>query len=320
MIGAIGTATHCQQLVEAYVGFFMTGRVPAYPPRIHLQTQSRCNAACSICPYPYVNRGWVHGTMSETLFDRIVDELARAPKGTTLTVSLQNEPLLNRDTFDWFRRVKERAPQVHRVMTTNGALLHTFAPADIEAAELHLLAVSLNAHTRETYDLVNCGLDFEQVVGNILRLAQVAALRPLLRVDFVETEQNTRELDAARAFWADRGVATYIKPLSNRAGVLADYDLLVSQARREPVSRSEAFVKWLRHRLGCPQPFYEMSVLHSGEVIVCCHDWRHSRVVGNVGDTSIRAVWNSEAMRVIRQSLLSGNAHAIEPCARCSLA
>jgi radical SAM protein with 4Fe4S-binding SPASM domain len=320
MIDSVGSARHCRNLAAAYTGFLTLGRLPAFPSRIHVQTQSRCNAACAMCPYPYANGDWVHGMMSRELYRKITDELADAPRGTTLTFSLQNEPLLNRDTFEWFRQAKESAPQVRRVLTTNGSLLHHFSPADIEAAELHILAVSLNANTRATYDELNCGLDFDAVVGNILRLAQIPVLRRVIRIDFVETEVNTREIDAARAFWSDRGIPMYVKPLHNRAGVLESYESLALRVKKAPRSRTAAVVRRLRNRLGCPQPFSEMGILHNGDVIICCHDWLHSCVLGNVGETSVRAVWNSEEMHAVRRSLVSGRAQDIAACAECSLA
>ncbi len=258
--------------------------------------------------------------MSRELFETIVGELAMAAPGTTLMVDLQNEPLLNSDILSWFRYARNRAPRIHRVLTTNGALLHRFKVADVEAADLALLAVSLNAHTRTTYERINCGLDFDQVVSNILTLAEVAELRPRLRVDFVETELNVHELNAAREFWASRGIATYVKPLSNRSGVLKQYDSLIN--RRGPTARpvSPAIVKWLRRQLGCPHPFHQMSVLYNGDVILCCHDWQHRVVLGNLDTSSIKAVWNSKRLNNIRQSLVSGQARTIAPCSTCSLA
>ncbi|MFW6056946.1 MAG: SPASM domain-containing protein [Chloroflexota bacterium] len=63
-----------------------------------------------------------------------------------------------------------------------------------------------------------------------------------------------------------------------------------------------------------------MSVLHNGDVILCCNDWEHRLVVGNLHITSIRTVWNSERLNNIRRSIVSGQARSVAPCSACSLA
>ena len=53
----------------------MSSVVP-FPEKVMVQTISRCNAACSFCPYPTVADTLPQGTMDEPLFRKIIDECA----------------------------------------------------------------------------------------------------------------------------------------------------------------------------------------------------------------------------------------------------
>ncbi|MCK9356215.1 MAG: radical SAM protein [Dehalococcoidia bacterium] len=313
------STNHYAYLASSFLGFATHRRCPPFPSRLHLQTQTRCNARCAMCPHPSVSRTWQHGTMDWSLFDDITRQVAAEPGPVTVIFDLQNEPLLNPDIFAWVRHMKVRAPSTRCVLLTNGSLLDRFAPVDIDASRIDILAVSLNAHTRETYEKLNCGLDFDAVKGNIERLVEAPGLKPRLRVDFVDTRVNHDELHEARKFWKERGIRVFSKPLSNRAGALGDFATLApeEQGRGGPAS---AVRRLMRSRSGCPLPFFQMSVLHNGDAILCCHDWNHACVVGTVAGQSLREIWDSFTLRGIRQALLSGNAAAVTPCNSCSLA
>lgn len=313
------SAAHYGYLAFSLASYVVRHRCLSFPLRLHLQTQTRCNAQCATCPHPTVSRTWTHGTMDWTLYDDIAKQVGAAGGRRTVVFDLQNEPLLNPDIFSWIHHMKQRAPAARCVLITNGALLHRCALADIESSRVDLIAVSLNAHTPETYASLNCGLEFDLVRENIVRLAEAPALRTKLRVDFVETRENQHELPAAASFWRTRGVKFYRKPLNNRASALDGYADLTPRrpGRSGPL---ESLRRALRQRIGCPLPFYQMSILRDGAAILCCHDWKHACVLGTVGKQSIAELWNSHALQRIRGDLLSGQSDSLVPCSKCSLA
>ncbi len=68
-------------------------------------------------------------------------------------------------------------------------------------------------------------------------------------------------------------------------------------------------------RQSCIIPFRELSVLASGECVVCCSDWRREQVVGDVRESSLREIWCGEALREIRAQLMDNVRAGL--CARC---
>ncbi len=310
-------------LSAAYSSFFVRRRCLDYPFRIHLQTHTRCNARCSMCPYAALSARNEHGTMRWEVFDRLVTELSSADTPATVLFELHHEPLMNPDIFSWVRHLKRSAPRTRCIVITNGSLLDGFSLDEIAASGLDTLSVSLNAYTAATYEQLNTGLDFAQVMDNTRRLAGHAAVRRLLRVSFVLTEVNRLEIRDALAFWSDQGIATQVKPLTNRAGTLRSYDSLQTQIRDLPGGEAK-FGSEIRRRIrsftGCPLPFYQTGILFNGDVILCCQDWNHDPVIGNIESESLRSIWNGPTLTAIRRSILAHRYDEILPCRDCSLA
>ena len=54
----------------------------------------------------------------------------------------------------------------------------------------------------------------------------------------------------------------------------------------------------------CPHPFTDVGVLWNGDVTLCCLDHDGELNVGNVKDSSIETIIQSEAARKLRASML----------------
>jgi radical SAM protein with 4Fe4S-binding SPASM domain len=61
-----------------------------------------------------------------------------------------------------------------------------------------------------------------------------------------------------------------------------------------------------------------MYILASGDVVLCCMDWRRQVVLGNAGRQSLRNIWNGESYRRIRRLHIEGRDGEISLCRRCS--
>ena len=66
----------------------------------------------------------------------------------------------------------------------------------------------------------------------------------------------------------------------------------------------------------CFYPFYQLLVDFDGSVLLCNHDWDKKLSMGNVKETSILDIWNSEKYKEIRGNLANANRNH-SPCNRC---
>jgi wyosine [tRNA(Phe)-imidazoG37] synthetase (radical SAM superfamily) len=108
--------------------------------------------------------------MEWDLYAKMVSELSSEPPLSTVVFELHNEPLLDQRIFDWVGHLKSARPNINTVIVTNGELLDRFSPTDIVRSNLDALVISLNAHSKATYESINNGLDYDKVVKNVSSL------------------------------------------------------------------------------------------------------------------------------------------------------
>jgi radical SAM protein with 4Fe4S-binding SPASM domain len=311
-------------LAGAYSRFLTAGKCLDFPIILLVQTQSFCNGRCSICPYPTVSKKLPQGRMEWDLFKKIADEAAAEPLSSTVVFELHNEPLLDERIFDCVKYIKSVNASKRVAVVTNGELLDRFSPEDIVQSNLDSLSVSLNAYSKEMYESINTGLNYEKVMDNISRILSNPATRKKTTLTFVLTGQNAREVSEATRYWKRQGVRTKVSGVTNRAGSLGSYEK-ISPGTGYQNSLGLATV-WrrlmnrARHVVGCHVPFYQMSILFNGDVLICSEDWNRTTVLGNVAAQSLKEIWNSEKANENRRLLLKKKFDRLDSCKGCSLA
>ena len=311
-------------LLGAYSKFLTTGKCLGFPLTLLVQTQSFCNGRCSICPYPTVSKKLPQGRMEWDLFKKIADEAAAEPLLSSVVFELHNEPLLDERIFDCVRYIKSVGSSKSVAVITNGELLDRFSPQDIVQSKLDTLIISLNAHSREMYESINTGLNYEKVMGNVSRLLSNPATRKKTRLGFVLTDQNRHDVYEATRYWKGQGVKTRVAGATNRAGSLGSYEKISPGADcyngSGPGAAWRRFMNRARHVVGCHVPFYEMSILFNGDVLICSEDWNRATVLGNAATQSLKEIWNSEKANENRRLLLKKKFEQLDSCKGCSLA
>jgi sulfatase maturation enzyme AslB (radical SAM superfamily) len=139
------------------------------PREVGLETFSKCNAACTFCPYPTLDR--IDNKMSEELLDKIIKEMSEWKIPFFFSPLKVNEPLLDKRLFDILDRVVNETIGVIRLFSNGSALTPKIMEKidQIPKDRFAHLIISLNEYRAEEYkNLMN--LDFEHTVRNIDRL------------------------------------------------------------------------------------------------------------------------------------------------------
>lgn len=310
-------------LARTYASFFTTNRCLRFPIILLVQTQSLCNGRCSICPYPTISKQLPQGKMEWDLFQKVIDEAAAEPLLASIVFELHNEPLIDERIFDCVGYIKSKAPDKRVAVVTNGELLDRFSTEDIVKSKLDVLRISLNAHSKETYQRINTGLDYDRVMSNISRMMSNPATKQKVRLNFVATKQNEQEVYEAARYWQKQGVVTNVSGVTNRAGTLPDYDnFRLTDGHQNGSGLAELWKRLMdsiRHSLGCHVPFYEMNVLFNGDTLICSEDWHRTTVTGNVKTQSLREIWNSKKANENRRLLLKKRFEELAPCKDCCM-
>jgi MoaA/NifB/PqqE/SkfB family radical SAM enzyme len=260
-----------------------------------VQTTSRCNAACVFCPYPAVLKEIRHDEMSFSLFAKLINECRRYPQLKSINLFLMNEPLLDPLIVDRINFAKERNPDAALCIWTNGCNLDEELSRKLIASGMDSIGISIHAMWSETYRQLTGRADFDRVLRRATRFVEFRnAQRPDLRVEVrlvgVRQFLSPEEVAEAEIFWRRHGIERVESLLghTNRAGNLpGTYQILHREIR------------------GCSDrmPYHMAAVLQSGDVVLCCMDWRKEVVLGNIRNSSLASVWTSERRREVLKIL-----------------
>ena len=67
----------------------------------------------------------------------------------------------------------------------------------------------------------------------------------------------------------------------------------------------------------CPEPFKGLAVNFDGTVSLCCVDWSHQTLVGDLKRERFLDIWNGEKLKQFRLLHLRNERHKIAPCENC---
>lgn len=275
-------------------------KVNAMPVEYIVETTAKCNLYCPMCPretHPQPKED-----MTEAIFRRLVQESGRTAEHMML-IGL-GEPLLDPAIFE---RVEYCARHnISTLLSTNGTLLDEAASAQLLKTPLEHITLSFDGASKEAFEFYRKGARFERVRDNFVRFARMkkeARAKMQVVVQMVRLERNAGEVDEFVRFW--RNV-----PGVDQVRVKEDETNLI----RPDAGHEAADWKYPCHYLW-RGPLY---VKHNGDIYPCCQSYMlDGHPIGNAGEQSLAAIWDSEEMQRMRRLHAAGRAGEIDICSRC---
>ena len=291
-----------------------------FPPIIQLQTMSGCNANCVFCPQQQIKDMFPEETISDELFEKIVAQCAEEPNFHGMGFVLQNEPMRDPKIFDHIRHFRNTVhTNAMTFMVTNGTLLIPENQEKLLECGIDAMHISCNGYGKEDFEAINEGKSWDEFKKNLESFLERDLARTAVMMSFVRSSLYREELDKAIAYWRERGFHCFVHGINNRGGLVEDYEKFEIKMESEPFGKrmQKHFMKWF---IGCcPYPFIQMSVLASGKVLICTHDWSRKQIIGDLNEQTVREVWNGPVMKEIRMKLLSGRDNEVPSCECCDV-
>lgn len=281
-----------------------------FPSAIEIQTISSCNAGCIICPHRDVAGKLPGGIMSMDLFKKIIDQI-KNPWGIRIIPYFNNEPLLDPLIFERLSYINQKCPGVEIEVSTNVSQLNEEMQNKLKAFTIKELRLSVFGFTEESYRKVMPGLNWKKTKKNLDTLSQNKELRAnigqvsLVMVDYPEITQE--DILLARDFCRETFIKFEFWGFFDRSG----------NVERFSNDINKEFV------YGCEQrrPLERMHINFRGDVILCCMDWKWKHKLGNVTESSMEDIWNSEMYKKYRQAIYNNGSDVYtDLCKKCKLA
>lgn len=278
-----------------------------FPMSINLETTNHCNLRCIMCPRHLTDRGF--GLMDDGLYQRLIDEIAEKGGVQVLTLIKDGESLIHPRVHELIRYAKERGAAKRIEIFTNAILLDEERAVKVIEAGLDVLNVSLDAMDSATYKKIKGRDQYEVVVKNTRRFAEIkkemGKRKPLLVAKFIGMTENADQLDDFKQFW--RGVADQIliSPYHNYGGGTSDRSL---KSQKKAACRYPCMVTW-----------FNPVVLWDGLVTTCCVNFmKNELIMGDAREQSIEEIWCSEKYQKLRADMIRGDLSEWKTCSKCT--
>lgn len=282
--------------------------VGSFPLDVIAETANLCNLRCLMCfhadneeqHFPVTETTNVR-IMSMDTFKRIVDECAQH-KLPALKLSWRGEPMLNKKFTEMIRYAKAKGI-LEVTSLTNATLMNEKICREIVSAKLDQLVISIDGFSKETYEKVRVGANYEEVRDNILSLIRIRgkARKPFIRLQYTESDVNRHETEAFYTFWKDK---------------VDEVTVSYCQDFGSP-ERNVAEIVPI-HEFCCEQPFQRLVVMTDGTVDVCASDVMGSLSIGNVNETSLFDLWHGPKISKLRDLHRTGKYYQSPMCRICA--
>lgn len=312
-----------------------------YPRYIELEVTTICNKRCIICEYVY----WPKGTQERRhlSFDEFVKLVDQFPKLTWTNLTGEGSSFLNKEYIEMIRYVKQKDIPVF--------LVDHFDEMDIELAEelikmpIEGIYISFDAATKETYEKIKVGCNFDKVIDNIRKFLALKKKYnspfPEINYRYVITKLNVQEIPLFLDLVASLG-GRKTHGYSSRVdfcGLLSfpDIEHLVTQVPGEIIQQvlrkrkeHDLFVT-LSHMeleknvpIECCIAWQEPYFMMGGYALPCCQVmmsnkrvWLREHTFGNVYQESFKEIWNSARYRRFRKTVNNKKAPVPLFCKDC---
>lgn len=285
--------------------------VNLFPLHISFESTNACNLECVFCSRTIKKKEGMLGPvniMPIELFKRVVDEgVEKGLKAIKLNAG-DTEPLLVNDLPERIAYAK-KAGVLEVMFNTNATLLDEEKSRDIIESGLDKLLISFDSPSKEKYEQVRIGANYDDVRNNILDFCRMkkerGSMKPFVGIQMVKMKNNMEEIETFYNMFKEHVDIVKIGDYNNQQGLNPD-DLWA--VKKDEIST-----------FACSQLWQRLHIRVDGTVIPCCGDVTNKLALGNVNNSDVESLWTGVKLNKYRQVHLDGKWINIEACRNCGL-
>ncbi len=288
------------------------------PISIMIEPTNHCNYRCTFCPtgdkelLDKVQRP--KGYMSLNFFQKIIQDILDLKNLTnqkikSILLYKDGEPLLHKEIHKMVAYIKENKAADFVAITSNASLLTPQISENLVNSGLDDLRISITAADNKSYkDISKTDYNLDEItekVEDLFKIRQLNKSNLRITVKIVDTGMSKEERENFKRRFekiSDRIQISSIMGWSDSGQ--KDWRLGIKrEIKKAP--------------LVCEDPFAKLAINFNGTASVCCVDWSHNTVVGDLNKESFKEIWQGEKLKKFRIIHLEGKRAQIQACKNC---
>lgn len=268
------------------------------PWSVQIELVEGCSRQCSFCGINAIRKKPGNlKFMSEDLAERCAENLSLLCPDARYEFAMHGEPTLHPDRLGMITVFRHYLPRAQFQLTTNGSWLRGAMPERLSS----LFQAGIDFVVMDTYEPERAQL-MEEAHGCRGSCDVLGFYDECQALGISPWHNHRRKLHHKLILMDDlslRDGEVWSRSVQNHAGS--------SPARPvPPIPLGKT----------CTNPFRELTICWNGDVNICCMDWRHELVMGNVSEDRLREIWFGPRFQAARAVLQSKNRRFV-PCSRC---
>ncbi len=257
--------------------------LPPVPKTMLLDVTNICNHNCVFCAHSVMTRK--KKLIDENFAMHILKEAYEAGVRET-GFYMYGEPLINQKLEEYVAYAKKCGYE-YTYITTNGSLLTRERAERLIDSGLDSIKFSINGATKESYLFAHGKDEFELVIENLIRLAEIRRAKNSgmkIYASMVLTKYTEKD-------------GELLKELLG--GYVDDFNILPYNTSDDFICREldqkmgiEGSVRQFHKNGLCFTPFNRIHVTCEGYLTLCCSDWRNYLVIADLNKMSLTEAWS----------------------------
>jgi len=274
-----------------------------FPAIYFIEPTNTCNINCIMCPNSKLNN---KSFMDINLFMKIIDEIKHVAK--LIRLHYRGEPLLHPKIIEMIKYCKSHT-LAKISMSTNGLLLDQKLSERLIEAGIDEIIFSLDSNSPESYYKIKNSKEFHKVVKNITDFLSINSNNKVrVIIKFIEMDINKNEMEFFKNRWSSYNCETKISWMNTWANQLQH-----NKSISEHLCPNSG-----KPKMKCADLWYKMVITADGYVPLCCNDFSIKHQLGNINNSSVKEIWNSNNLKSCRKMHNDGTLQQLNMCQNCN--
>ncbi len=289
------------------------------PITVSIEPTTACNLRCPECPSGLRSFTRETGNLREDFFRKTIDELHH--RLMCLIFYFQGEPYINPKFLEMVRYAHDKG--IYTITSTNGHFLNDDNARKTIESGLDRLVISVDGTTQDTYEQYRIGGNLENVLQGARNMVkwkkQMGTRHPHIVFQFLVVRPNEHQIPEIFRLAKEIGV----DEVKLKSAQVYDYEhgnpLIPTQTKYARYKQKQDGTWSVKHALAnhCWKLWHACVITWDGMVVPCCFDKDATHRLGDLRNTSFRALWQGSTYQAFRKAILKGR-DQIEICTNCT--